>query len=253
MIPPGSRQGMLARGLFPFAKSLQGGEKGILAGIDVVAAPFASTLTLVGPLASAGEQGDTKLLKLLETSPTSWARSDVLAVTRELELKADDKAKGPFLVGAAASATFKSAFADKPMPEGVDLTPAPPAPAEGEAAPAPAAPVAPAKESVAHTRMIVLSVPALAADTTLTDIRAHGDLVYVNGFVALHNLVDWLAEDTDLIAVRSKKPERPIARLETGKRTLIKYGNVIGAPLLLVLIGVVTWRLRESRRRHIRL
>lgn len=249
-IPPGSRQGMLARGVFPYAKSLQGGDKGMLAGIEVIPAPFASTLKLVGALASAGAEGDTKVLKLLETSPTSWARSDLLAITRELELKADDKAAGPFLVGAAASATFKSLYADKPVPEGVDLTPAPPA--EGEAA-APAAPAGTAKESVAHTRIIVLSAPAMAADTTLTDIRSHGDIVYVNGFVALHNLVDWLAEDTDLIAVRSKKPERPIARLETGKRTLVKYANVVGAPLLLVLIGVVFWRLRERRRRHIRL
>jgi ABC-type uncharacterized transport system involved in gliding motility auxiliary subunit len=216
----------------------------------VLPLPLASTLELTGPLASATEAGDTKVFKLLETSPTSWTQN-AMVVTRELVLKPDEKAQGPFLVGAAASATFKSHFADKPAPEGVDLTPPPAAPgAEGEA-PAPAA--GPSKESVAHTRVIVVSAPAMAADTTLTDIRSHGDIVYVNGFVALHNLVDWLAEDTDLIAVRSKKPERPIARLETAQRTLVKYGNVVGAPLLLILIGVVTWRLRESRRRHIRL
>jgi hypothetical protein len=101
--------------------------------------------------------------------------------------------------------------------------------------------------------MIVVTSPALAADPTLMDIRNHGDLVYVNGFLALHNMVDWLAEDTDLIAVRSKKPERPIQHIEAGARTLIKYGNVIGAPLLLIVFGFGYWRIRERKRRNIKL
>jgi hypothetical protein len=131
----------------------------------------------------------------------------------------------------------------------VDLTLTPPADPDAPAdAPKPA-PVAAAqeKESVSHTRMVVVSAPSIAADTTLID------LLYANGFVAVHNMVDWLAEEVELIAVRSKKPERPIDRLESGTRTLVKYGNVIGAPLLLVLAGLVTWRMRERRRRNLSL
>jgi ABC-2 type transport system permease protein len=232
-LPPGSREGYRARGLFPHARSLQSGEKEILAGIDVVALPFTSTLTLVGPLENP--EGDTRVIPLLETAPTSWARKEIVAITPNLALSPPEGEKGPYLVGAAVSGKFPSAFPDVPAPPGAD------------------ADAAQRKESVSHTRMMVVTAPAIAADTTLMDIRSHGDLVYINGFLALHNLVDWLAEEVDLIAVRAKKPERPIERLAPAERTLVRYANVIGAPLLLIVIGIVTWRLRERRRRNIRL
>jgi len=249
LIPPGSRGGLLVpRGLAPYAASLQKGEKQMLEGIDIVALPLPSTMTLVGALAD-NKDPDLQVMKLFETSPQSWTRNEVLAITREINLKPADEKRGPYLLGAAASGKFKSGFAEKGPPAGVDLTMVPAAdPEAAPDAPKPAPVVATTeKESVSHTRLVVVSAPSLAADSTLID------LLYVNGFVALHNIVDWLAEETDLIAVRSKKPERPIEGLEPAGRTAVKYGNVIGAPLLLVLAGLVTWRLRERRRRNIKL
>lgn len=245
-LPPGARQGMLARGVFPYARSLAADEGGILQGIDVVAVPFASTLKLVGSLADA-KGDDPKVLKLLETMPSSWAKADVMAITKDLKLAEPEGEHGPYLVAVAVAGTFKSFYADHPVPAGVELPAAAPAPA----APGEAAPTGPLKESASHTRLVVISAPSLVADPTLLDVQMHGDAVYVNGFLAAHNVVDWLLEDTALIAVRSKKFERPIGQLEAGQKTLIKYGNVVGAPLLLIIAGVVAWRVRERKRRNI--
>ena len=36
-----------------------------------------------------------------------------------------------------------------------------------------------------------------------------------------------------------------------GARNAVKYGNVVGVPLLLVFYGLVRWRTRELRRRRL--
>jgi ABC-type uncharacterized transport system involved in gliding motility auxiliary subunit len=267
-LPPGARQGMLALGFAPFAEALANGPRDILAHIDIVPMPFASSLTLTGGLAADKRDADTQVIELLRTAPTSFDHTDVLAITRDFK-GPTPKERKPFLVAAAAAAKFKSFYADHPAPANVDLAvpgapgPVPgdmmPDPDDGEAdPPAPPAsqPVAaggPLRESAAHTRIAVVASPTLAADQTLMDVQRTGEIVFVNGFVATHNLVDWLAEDTALIAVRGKKVERPLEKLDNGQRAAVKYANVVGAPLLLTIVGIVTWRVRERRRRNIAL
>jgi ABC-2 type transport system permease protein len=61
------------------------------------------------------------------------------------------------------------------------------------------------------------------------------------------NAVDWLAQDESLIAIRSKARQAPsLLYSSEGSRDLAKYGNLIGIPLLFVLIGAV--RLVRRRR-----
>ncbi len=70
-----------------------------------------------------------------------------------------------------------------------------------------------------------------------------------NALMAM-NMIDWLVLDSDLIAVRAKTSmEQPIDReLSKSTRTMIKYGNVVGAPLLLVLYGLTRRARRQSER-----
>src|SRR5262249_44752568 len=103
----------------------------------------------------------------------------------------------------------------------------------------------------ANTRIVVVTSPGLAADQTLMDVQRTGEIVFVNGFIAAHNIVDWLAEDTDLIAVRGKKVERPLEKLDSGPKAAIRYANVSGAGALLRFIAISTWRGRGRRRRNI--
>jgi ABC-2 type transport system permease protein len=76
-----------------------------------------------------------------------------------------------------------------------------------------------------------------------------GDRYARNGEAALvfvQNAVDWLAQDEALIAIRSKdRTPPPYAFSSTWLRELVRYGNIIGIPLLLVCAGGVRlWRRR---------
>ena len=83
----------------------------------------------------------------------------------------------------------------------------------------------------------------------LTDQFLHN----TNQAMAL-NLVDWLILDEDLLTVRARGlGAAPLDELDDSKRAAIKYGNIVGLPLLFVLFGIVRWRRRESRRQSVRL
>ena len=65
----------------------------------------------------------------------------------------------------------------------------------------------------------------------------------------LLNILDWLVRDDALLAVRSRGLQAaPLDEVSDSTRSLIKYGNVIGLPLLLILYGLFRWRRREARR-----
>lgn len=64
------------------------------------------------------------------------------------------------------------------------------------------------------------------------------------------NSIDYLADDTGLIALRTKGvTNRPLAVLEASTRTLLKYLNVFVPILLVVGYGVVRYQRRQARRR----
>jgi len=66
------------------------------------------------------------------------------------------------------------------------------------------------------------------------------------------NAIDWLARDEALIAIRSKNRTPPNLVFESDlSRSLLKWGNMVGVPLLFVLVGMlrVTGRRRRAEAR----
>jgi ABC-type uncharacterized transport system involved in gliding motility auxiliary subunit len=62
------------------------------------------------------------------------------------------------------------------------------------------------------------------------------------------NAVDWLAQDEELISIRSKDRRPPPLLFESpALREGVKYANVVGLPLLVGVLGVI--RLLRRRRR----
>jgi ABC-type uncharacterized transport system involved in gliding motility auxiliary subunit len=106
-------------------------------------------------------------------------------------------------------------------------------------------------------RVLAVQVNAGGADTAL----ARGRLIVVgnddfasdrhvrsateNGMFVL-NAVDWLAQDEALIAIRSKDRRPPPLALSPAQKTTVKYGNLVGVPLALALVGL--GRLLRRRR-----
>lgn len=68
--------------------------------------------------------------------------------------------------------------------------------------------------------------------------------------VFLLNAIDWLSQDTDLLAIRSRdaavRPLDPNISDETKQR--VKLANLIGPPALVLLVGFVRWNRRRKRK-----
>ena len=118
-----------------------------------------------------------------------------------------------------------------------------------------------------RSRLVALLVTPLPRDTTNGALR--GRLVVVGSsdfasdryarnapenLVFVENAIDWLAQDDALIGIRSKnRAPPPLVFTSATTRSAVKYGNVIGVPVLLVIGGVLRlWRRRQTTRRTYR-
>ncbi|MEP5610707.1 MAG: GldG family protein [Cyclobacteriaceae bacterium] len=64
------------------------------------------------------------------------------------------------------------------------------------------------------------------------------------------NAIDWLADDTGLIDLRTKGiTSRPLRAMEDGTKNILKYSNVF-APILLLLLYAFVRRLQNQRKRQ---
>lgn len=63
------------------------------------------------------------------------------------------------------------------------------------------------------------------------------------------NMIDWMLLDEQLLEIRTRGlTSAPIEELSDATRATIRYGNMVGLPLLFVIFGLVRWRMREAKR-----
>lgn len=64
------------------------------------------------------------------------------------------------------------------------------------------------------------------------------------------NIIDYLADDSGLISIRTKTVSLPpLDQVSDDTRKLLKYGNMILPPILIILYGIYRWRKRLSIKR----
>lgn len=67
------------------------------------------------------------------------------------------------------------------------------------------------------------------------------------------NLVDWLVQEEALLGIRSKSvAARPLDETTSSVRPWIKYGNMLGPVLLVILFGLARWYSRKRRKIFLR-
>jgi ABC-type uncharacterized transport system involved in gliding motility auxiliary subunit len=100
-------------------------------------------------------------------------------------------------------------------------------------------------EKPVESRLVVIGTSAFMWDDFLSP---------ANQVLAL-NIVDWMLADSALLEMRAREfADAPLdAELSDTTRQAVKYGNILGVPLLLVVYGLMRWRLRESRRRSLKI
>ncbi len=182
------------------------------------------------------------------------------------------RAEGPFPLMAAVEGTLDSAFEDD-------------------------------KTSADETRVLVSGSSFMIRDEILSQIAREGQCPMVGSVAVALNSLDWLAQDSDLIAVRAKQVSDPPIRVPENveqaedealdatrdavealtegdqesldnavadrdaaverakaareewevKQSEYRWGNILGAPFLFALFGVVRWRMRLARRKSLKL
>lgn len=96
-----------------------------------------------------------------------------------------------------------------------------------------------------ESRLVVIGSSAFMWDEFLSS---------ANQILAL-NIVDWMLSDSALLEMRAREfADAPLdADLSDAVRQSVKYGNILGVPLLLCIYGLIRWRMRESRRRSLKM
>jgi ABC-type uncharacterized transport system involved in gliding motility auxiliary subunit len=115
--------------------------------------------------------------------------------------------------------------------------------------------------NLGHRLLAVQIAPRSPSDTAKRG-RAIvvGDAIFVSDQFAQHspdnlsfvlNAVDWLAQDESLISIRSKdRSPPPLTFTSAVTREGVKYANVIGVPVLVILIGMAHLTRRRKRTRQ---
>jgi ABC-type uncharacterized transport system involved in gliding motility auxiliary subunit len=198
----------------------------VLAGVEMMVFPFASSVDLVGPLAG-GAPRDGRLWTLARSSRRAWRQTapfDASPPTPGVPADAGAPEAGPFALAYAYQGTVPSAYPG------------------GAAAPASRRPV----------RMLVIGDSDLVSDLYMELLRAFP--IYAGGAQMLFNAIDWALEDDALTALRANVLKtRPIETDDPSGEAATKWGNVAGVPLAFCAAGILRWQWRRARRRRQRL
>jgi gliding-associated putative ABC transporter substrate-binding component GldG len=91
-------------------------------------------------------------------------------------------------------------------------------------------------EAGAETRMIVVGSASLAS----------GQFMVPSAVTFLLNSIDWLYDEFGLISIRSKEINPPqLEETDAATRAMLKWLNILLAPVLIILFGVFRWYTRR--------
>ena len=192
--------------------------------VGTLSLPFLSSLSLASNIPNLTHT------VLARTSDKSWqekAPYDINPLERKVRPQA--AVSGPFSVAVAVTGKFASFFSNK---------------AGKEDAPDYLKDSAKVLKESPETRILVVSDSSLAQD----ELSNPDDTVFVT------NVIDWLAQDSEMIKIRNRGlSEKPIAELQPTVRQILRYANVLGVPLLFILFGLGRWQWRKARLRNFKL
>jgi len=229
-------------------------------------------LPFVAPLVLGEAPANTKLTVLASSSQDSWAMSgETISLAprnpRDWQMSTD---AGPFDLIVAVEGKLPSAFAAPINEDDANAIPAPPV----------------AEKDV---RVLVVGTGSFLEDAFMPPRPQQGD-VQMNAALALAlNAIDWLAADSDLIAIRAKTTEEPAldipdsvlvaestalqaaeqgdeggveaalterrAAIESwdAKKLGYRWVNTLGVPFLVALFGLLRWRQRLNKKKTLKL
>jgi len=206
-------------------------DNSILAGVNVVVFPFASSVDLVGPLAGGKTQTpNAKLWTLAASSPEAWLQTGFF-MFMPMNGVEEGKEHGTYGLAYAYQGTLPSAFPPPGVTAGMSVP-------EGT----------PPAESRKPVRMMVVGDSDFASDDYVQLARYLP--FYQGGAEMLFNAISWTMEDEALTPVRTKTvAARPLDIGSDGSVMAVKVANVVGVPVVFIAFGIMRRVVRQTRRR----
>ena len=183
---------------------------------------FASSVDTVN-LSTKNLEGEI----LMRSSKESGRQTNVFVFDPLRQYSQADFTEQEIPLAAIVRGQFKSAFADKPVP--VDTS---------------ANLIAPRGNTITispSTRVVLVGDGDFPRDQYL----GRGD-----NLTLFANMIDYLVDDVGLITIRSKDVTLPpLEQVSDGAKKLIKYGNLVVPPVLILGYGLIRWRMRRTRKK----
>lgn len=209
---------------FPYYPKIVNINKDIpsFASIGQVFLGFSSDLDL----SVAGSKG-LKVVPLLTTSPKTGINQDFAIVQASGKMLPDSMFKFKELsVGAIFEGKYHSFYKGKQVP--LDT-------AQGSNSPA-----AQVKEDSPDTKIIVIGNGDFAQD----EFRGPDE-----NLLFFSNIIDYMTDDAGLSMIRMKDSNpKPLESVEDSTKAIVKYGMLVGPPLLVLLYGMMRWRKKKAAR-----
>ncbi|HOW81306.1 MAG TPA: GldG family protein [Spirochaetota bacterium] len=190
---------------------------------------------------------------LISTSDESWLMTGRISFNPFMMEPGEDKDRKSHTLARLLTGSFQSYFADKQVPvnekdakkaaAGSMLT-------EGKLDQT----VGSAKSNiiVVGTSEIMRSGFLMESRRILASGMGGQDDDSFSNAVLLHNMVDFSAGNYHIPEMKGKSLEfNPLEKTDDGERLFFKALNIGGLPIIVIIAGIVIWRLREKRRRRL--
>jgi ABC-type uncharacterized transport system involved in gliding motility auxiliary subunit len=158
---------------------------------------------------------------VIETSPASWAETD-LALKQPVEMNEGKDRRGPVPLGAVATVRATPGASPAPAPSPSSSLLPSPSPSPDTAAP----------DKKAEGRVAAFG-DADFASNQLLGFQGNQDFAL--------NAVAWLAEDPDLISIRPREPDDQRMFLTAQQQWYMNILALLLLPGLFVVLGIVSW------------
>jgi ABC-2 type transport system permease protein len=203
----------------------------VTAGLSATLAHWATSLEIAQSLY---DNKDTEVLDILKSSDDSWLQegADVAPNFGSYPgtgfANPDASTKGPHLLGVAIAGSFDSAYKDETQPK-----------AAGDGATGKEEAERVIARSPPDARLVVLASSGMASDELLQIGEQLGSREVVNNLQLVLNLIDWAAEDTELLAIRARGGTVRALTVDEDDRGKWEKGNYVLALLALAFVVVI--------------
>jgi len=192
--------------------------------LSAVVFPWTSSVDVI-----AGEVPGVKYDVLARSSEASWLQTENFDLSPQQ--KFTRTASGSYELAVQASGTFKSLFLGQEAPK-----------PDNEEAARYARKDEKVMEESQPTKIVVMGGSFLVNDEFLSRYRKNDLFV--------ENIIDVMTLGQGLVGIRTRgTADRPLEEVSEGGKAWIKFGNMLGIPLLVAIFGLSRYFVRKKRKR----